>query len=66
VGSVTFEECQAVAGTDRHVTFTAYPGARVEVGVVTRMSGFYAFVRYGSDSGSKATMPALLTLEGPE
>lgn len=34
----------------------------VEQGVITSVNHRFAFVRYGSDTGSKATSPELLTL----
>jgi ribosomal protein L35AE/L33A len=38
------------------------PGGRVEQGVITSVGGHWVFVRYGSDTGSKATHAANLTL----
>ena len=37
-----------------------------EEGVITSVNSLFAFVRYGSDYGSKATDPAMLTAVRPE
>lgn len=59
---MTLEEARD--NTGRKVVYYPYAPEldQVEEGVITGVNGSYAFVRYGSDYGSKATDPERLTL----
>jgi hypothetical protein len=59
---MTLEEARAHTG--RAVIYHPYAPDLdpVEEGVITSVNDRYVFVRYGSDKGSKATAPELLTL----
>lgn len=57
---MTLEE--AARNIGRSVTFT-YPGERwSEDGVITSVNAHWVFVRYGTDSNSKATAAAQLKI----
>ena len=56
---------QAAANVGRRVLYRTAHGQ--ESGVITSVGTVFVFVRYGSDTGSKATDPESLTLEaGPD
>ena len=42
------------------VVYRAHPGADPEQGIVVGKNKTYVFVRYGSDSFAKATLPTML------
>jgi len=52
---VTLDEARALVG--HRVVYHAYPGALVEEGTITSVGDALVFVRYGADTGSKATRP---------
>lgn len=51
---------QAIDNVGREVLYRPHEGAQEERGVVTSVSLMWVFVRYGSDSNSKATSPTRL------
>jgi hypothetical protein len=53
--NVTLDKARANVG--RLVVYRPYAGATIEEGVITSVSSEFFFVRYGADSGSKATRP---------
>lgn len=56
---MTLDEAREHVGS-KVVYRTSY--GRTEEGVITSVMKTFVFVRYGSDSGSKATQPESLTL----
>ncbi len=42
------------------VVYRPYPDAAPQQGIVTSVNDYFVFVRYGSDTHSKATPPGML------
>jgi hypothetical protein len=57
---MTLEEAREHVG--RGVVYRPFADVIPEQGVITSVNDHWVFVRYGSDGGSKATEPWLLTL----
>lgn len=62
---MTLGEARAHVGDG--AVYNPGPARRREQGVITSVNGYWVFVRYGSDTTSKATDPAMLELlaKGP-
>lgn len=63
---MTLAEARQLIG--RTVIYRRWPvtAGPSDIGVITSVNDTYVFVRYRSDTHSKATDPRDLTLEGPE